>query len=238
MTRTPTVALAAALAVAAVLLAGCGPATTASSPTGAGTTESPSAPGTSTPASAASAPAPRATPTTTAAPPARGGVLPVEDPDHSTAQPFPAAGSCHARPVPNGTLPDPACTPGATDPQVTQATIGTTICRAGGYTSTVRPPESVTTTEKRSALRSYNDTGPTSTYELDHLVSLELGGSPNSPHNLWPEPGASPNPKDKLEGALHDLVCSHRMTLTDAQNAIAGDWVTTYRQVLGTAPAG
>jgi len=72
----------------------------------------------------------------------------------------------------------------------------------------------------------------------DHLVSLELGGSPNSPHNLWPEPGGSPNPKDKLEGALHDLVCSHRMTLTDTQNAIARDWVTTYRQVLGTAPAG
>lgn len=64
----------------------------------------------------------------------------------------------------------------------------------------------------------------------------ELGGSPNSPHNLWPEPGAAPNPKDKLETALHDLVCSYRMTLTDAQNAIAGDWVSAYRQVLGTPP--
>jgi len=165
-------------------------------------------------------------------------VLPAEDPDHGTAQPFPAAGSRHARPVANGTLPDPGCTPGANDPHVTQATIGTTICRAGGYTSTVRHPESVTAVEKRSALRSYSDTAPTSAYELDHLVSLELGGSPNSPHNLWPEPGASPNPKDKLESALHDLVCTHRMTLTDAQNAIAGDWVTTYRQVIGTDPNG
>jgi len=69
-------------------------------------------------------------------------------------------------------------------------------------------------------------------------VSLELGGSPNSPHNLWPQPGASPNPKDKLELALYDLVCSHRMTLTDAQNAIAGNWVTTYHQVLGAEPPG
>ncbi len=69
-------------------------------------------------------------------------------------------------------------------------------------------------------------------------MSLELGGSPNSPHNLWPQPGASPNPKDKLELALYDLVCSHRMTLTDAQNAIAGNWVTTYHQVLGAEPPG
>jgi len=209
MTRTVT--LVAAVTVTAATLAGCGPATTA------GTT---------------------ITPAPTAAPAAGGGVLSAEDPDHSTAQPFPTAGSCHARTVPHGTLPDSGCTSGATDPHVTQATIGTTICRAGGYTSTVRPPEAVTSVEKRSALRSYNDTAPTATYELDHLVSLELGGSPNSPRNLWPEPGASPNPKDTLETALHDLVCSHRMTLTDAQNAIAGNWVTTYRQVIGTDPMG
>ena len=68
-------------------------------------------------------------------------------------------------------------------------------------------------------------------------MSLELGGSPNSPHNLWPQPGGSPNPKDKLETALDDLVCSNRMTLTDAQTAIAGDWVSTYRHVLGRDPA-
>ncbi len=239
MTRN-ALATVAVLAVTAVALAGCGSATTAGTPTGTAPTGSSSAPATTTPGRGASTttPAPRGAPTTTAVPPAAGGVLPAEDPDHGTAQPFPAAGSCHARPVPNGTLPDPVCTPGATDPHVTQTTLDTTICRAGGYTSTVRPPEAVTSVEKRSALRSYSDTAPTSTYELDHLVSLELGGSPNSPRNLWPEPGGSPNPKDKLEGALHDLVCSHRMTLTDAQNAIAGDWVTTYRQVIGTAPAG
>jgi hypothetical protein len=127
--------------------------------------------------------------------------------------------------VPNGTLPDPLCTPGAVDPHVTQATIGATICRRGGHTSTVRPPASVTGTEKKSALRAYNDTAPSSGYEPDHLVPLELGGSPNNPRNLWPEPGAAPNPKDKLETALHDLACSHRMTLTDAQTTIATDWV-------------
>lgn len=241
MTCTPSPALAAAALVAAVVLGGCGP-TTATTPTG--TAGSSVAAGTSTPGGGASSPAaaPRIGPTTpTAAPPttvpaAAGGALPVEDPDHGTAQPFPTAGACHTRPVANGTLPDPTCTPGATDPHVTQTTIATTICRAGGYTSTVRPPQSVTSIEKRASITAYAAPGPLSSYEFDHLVSLELGGSPNSPHNLWPQPGASPNPKDKLETALHDLVCSNRMTLTDAQTAIAANWVTAYRQVLGTAP--
>ena len=224
MTQSPGFTLVAAMAVAAVMLAGCGSTGTAGSPA-AGTV----------PASAATTRI-GAGPGPTAAPPAAGGVLPVEDPDHGAAQPFPTAGSCHARDLPGGTLPDPTCTPGATDPHVTQTALDTTICRSGGYTSTVRPPVSVTSTEKRSALRAYNDTAPTNTYELDHLVPLELGGSPNSPHNLWPQPGASPNPKDKLETALHNLVCTHHMTLIDAQTAIATDWVTSYRQVLGTAP--
>jgi len=152
MTRN-ALATAAVLAVTAAALAGCGPATTAGTPTGTAPTGSSSAPATTTPGRGASTttPAPRGAPTTTAAPPAAGGVLPAEDPDHGTAQPFPAAGSCHARPVPNGTLPDPVCTPGATDPHVTQTTLDTTICRAGGYTSTVRPPESVTS--RREAVR-------------------------------------------------------------------------------------
>ena len=47
-------------------------------------------------------------------------------------------------------------------------------------------------------------------YEVDHLVSLELGGS-NDIANLWPEL-ASPKPgfheKDKVENYLHAQVCS------------------------------
>lgn len=197
----------AVLLVSTAVIAGCGPTSTASA--GSAITDPPAG--------------------------STGG-LAAEDPDHHSAQPFPAPRTCHDRAVADGTLPDRACTPGATDPHVTQATIDTTICRSGGYTKAVRPPASVTATEKRSALSAYDDGAPTSSYELDHLVPLELGGSPNSPRNLWPEPGRAPNPKDKLETALHDLVCSHRMTLTDAQDAVAGDWVNAYRQVLGTPP--
>ena len=142
-----------------------------------------------------------------------------------------------ARTVPGGVLPDPACTPGAADPHVTQANLASMVCRPGGYTKSVRPPVAVTRVEKRAALAAYGDTGPASDFELDHLVPLSLGGSPNSPRNLWPEPGSVPNPKDKLEGALQDLVCADRMPLADAQQAIATDWVAAYRQVLGRDPA-
>ena len=67
--------------------------------------------------------------------------------------------------------------------------------------------------------------------ELDHLVSLELGGA-NDAANLWPEYPPTPNPKDKVENALHAAVCDGRVKLTAAQNAIASNWETA-EQVLG-----
>jgi hypothetical protein len=148
-----------------------------------------------------------------------------------TVQPQPRAGACHARGHGVFTLPDRRCTPGAVDRRVTQRTLATTICRSG-YTKTVRPPESVTSVEKRRSMAAYGDSGRTSAYEYDHLISLELGGAPNDARNLWPEPGASPNPKDKLENLLHRRVCDGRMTLAAAQRAIAGDWVAAYHQLI------
>src|SRR5262249_58492647 len=59
--------------------------------------------------------------------------------------------------------------------------------------------------------------------ELDHLVSLELGGS-NDITNLWPEVGSLPNPKDTVENALHRAVCDRRVSLRRAQRAIATNW--------------
>lgn len=71
-------------------------------------------------------------------------------------------------------------------------------------------------------------------YEVDHLISLELGGS-NSIKNLWPEPGF-PNPKDKLENRLHAMVCSGQISLLQAQHDIATNWVQSYRTLVGPAP--
>jgi hypothetical protein len=168
------------------------------------------------PSSPASPPA-----TTTAVNPP--GMLAIHDPGIVTGSL--AGRTCHYAPPAATPLPDPACTPGSIDPAVTQATIATTICRKGGYTSTVRPPASQTTAFKyRQAYPAYDVPASTPT-ELDHLVSLELGGS-NDATNLWPEPPPSPNPKDRVEDTLHAAVCAHRVTLAAAQSAIASDWLT------------
>jgi hypothetical protein len=85
-------------------------------------------------------------------------------------------------------LPDPARTPGALNPEVTQATIGTTIC-VRGWTQTVRPPQAYTHALKRQQIREFGYADRhLSAYEEDHLVPLGLGGAPYDPRNLWPEP--------------------------------------------------
>jgi hypothetical protein len=119
---------------------------------------------------------------------------------------------------------------------VTQADIGSTICRSG-YSSSIRPPESVTEPEKIASLAAYGQPDEPSNYEYDHLVSLEIGGAVNDPRNLWPEPGASPNVKDVLENRLHSLVCSGQLALATAQAAIATDWETAYARYVGAMPA-
>jgi hypothetical protein len=145
-------------------------------------------------------------------------------------QPQPAAGSCHPRGSGLNQRPDSRCTPGVVNPAVTQATIGSTICKSG-WTKSVRPSSSITATEKLGSLRAYGETPP-SRFEYDHLVPLELGGAVNDARNLWPEPdyparaGFYLNPKDRLETSLKRRVCDGRMTLAIAQREIASNWVS------------
>jgi hypothetical protein len=40
-----------------------------------------------------------------------------------------------------------------------------------GWTSTVRPPESVSEPEKRASMAAYGASGPLSAYEYDHVLS-------------------------------------------------------------------
>lgn len=128
-------------------------------------------------------------------------------------------------------LPDPACTPGATNPDVTQSTIHKTIC-VSGWTATVRPPTSYTNPLKvqQIGLYGYADTNP-SDYEEDHLIPLELGGAPRAATNLWPEPrydagGSTAADKDTVENRLKQEVCAGEITLTTARHAIATDFRT------------
>jgi hypothetical protein len=145
----------------------------------------------------------------------------------------PAPRSCHARGSGLYVEPDPTCTPGSLNPAVTQATIAQTIC-VSGWTETVRPSESVTEPEKLASLAAYGDGGSPHEFEYDHFVSLELGGALNDPRNLWPEPGASPNPKDAVENDLHRMVCDGQLHLAQAQHIIATNWVSWARS--HTAP--
>jgi hypothetical protein len=135
-------------------------------------------------------------------------------------------------------LPNRARTPGAVNPAVTESDIGSTICKSG-WTSTIRPPSSVTTALKKHQLATgyaYKGDMKTKDYEEDHLISLELGGAPASAANLWPEPynvtdGA--RVKDRIENKLHSLVCAHTLTLAAAQQAIATNWWTAYQKYVG-----
>lgn len=146
------------------------------------------------------------------------GLLAIHDPGQVTGT---LAGPCENRD--DGLLPDRSCTPGAIDPAVTQANIGSTICRAG-YTGTVRPPEAQTEAFKWSvaepAYGQHDVSG-----ELDHLIPLELGGD-NDARNLWVEAGPIPNPKDAAENALNQAVCDGQIPLRTAQREIARNWLT------------
>ena len=157
-------------------------------------------------------------------------------------------------------IPRPDAFPGATNPNVTPANMKDNICKKGWSTKSIRPKTSYTNALKATQLKSLNYTlanklpsvntksGTTkrpdirkciarsatpACYEEDHLISLELGGHPTSPDNLWPEPWFgtwNAKVKDALEDRLHAMVCSGDISLRDAQKAIATDWVGAYRK--------
>jgi len=107
-------------------------------------------------------------------------------------------------------------TPGVLNPDVTQSTIAATVCRHG-WTKTVRPPVSYTNALKAKGLRAYGLRGPPSAFQEDHLISLELGGDPVDPRNLWPEPYPRAAEVDAIENELNRQVCSGALTLAEAQ---------------------
>jgi hypothetical protein len=121
------------------------------------------------------------------------------------------------------------------DPQFTPGDVLTTdtsaVCKSG-YSSSVR---NVPVSEKRQVYQEYGISypEPQGTYEVDHFISLELGGS-NDIKNLWPEP-ADPKPgfheKDAVENYLHEQVCNGTMPLTEAQKEISTDWYAVYLRI-------
>lgn len=121
-------------------------------------------------------------------------------------------------------LPDSACTPGAVFGGVTKQQI--CIRR---YSKTVR---NVPASKKGRVYSEYGITRRSpGEYEVDHLISLELGGS-NDIANLWPE-AATPIPgfhqKDQEENYLHKEVCKGLIPLAQAQEQIASDWLKLFQ---------
>jgi hypothetical protein len=193
----------------------------------------------------------------------------------------PQARPRHTGPV--DIYPDSAMTPGAANPTITQQNIGDNICNPHWSTKLIRPPSGYTSKLKRKQLREYGDTvhqtraelinpdtgrvdrtrcvahsDNMACYEEDHLISLENGGDPRDPHNLWPESyntrvggvimGA--RQKDVVEGYIHDEICyaipgsrensyipaSTSITLKRGQEILARDWYACYEAIKAGKP--
>ena len=106
--------------------------------------------------------------------------------------------------------------PGALNPDVTQATLSSTVC-VPGYSKRIGPPASYTGSLKRKQIREWGLPGGPEDYQEDHLISLSLGGHPTDPRNLWPEPHPRAEEVDKFEIDLHEQLCAGRISLRDAQ---------------------
>ena len=133
----------------------------------------------------------------------------------------------------NGALPDRRCTPGR---PLREGDCGRRLH------TRVRGPRAQRLAVGRDA--AHAEYGITKHFngasgEVDHLVSLELGGS-NAEANLFPE-AATPKPgsheKDRLENKLHQLVCKGQLGLRTAQRAIGRDWVAAYGKYVGPVPS-
>jgi hypothetical protein len=144
--------------------------------------------------------------------------------------------------------PNPKTTPGALDPRVTQATVQETIC-VPQYTDIVGLSLAYADPIKDKMLKDRHLPGTVENYELDHLIPLELGGSPTSPQNLWMQPYGDANhplvatdkwpddgsalpgahQKDEVEATLRTQVCDGKIALREAQEQIRTDWYAVYK---------
>lgn len=129
-------------------------------------------------------------------------------------------------------LPNPELTPGAIDPDATASV----ICVRGytsGQNSKGNLVRDVPASVKTAIFKRYGIDPKSDKFEIDHLISLELGGS-NDPNNLWPQSYTTTpfnaHVKDALEDRLHALVCSGKVDLREAQSAIARDWIAAYKK--------
>ncbi|MBS1722735.1 MAG: hypothetical protein JSS66_06970 [Armatimonadetes bacterium] len=128
-------------------------------------------------------------------------------------------------------MPDPVKTPGDRLPVSVEQ-----IARPG-YARSVR---NVSGSLKRKVYVSYGILShKPNEYAIDHLISLQLGGS-NDIKNLWPLAMHGPwnaRIKKVLEDKLHDMVVKRQISLSQAQNEISINWVQAYQNYVGPGEA-
>lgn len=117
------------------------------------------------------------------------------------------------------------------DERVTQQSVADTICRPD-YVDAVSPPFDVMMANKDRMLAERGisaDAG--ASYALDRRVPVLLGGSPDAPANLDLLPWAGDQGarrKARLVVHLKRCVCEGKMSLSDAQASIVGNWSAAY----------
>ena len=133
-------------------------------------------------------------------------------------------------------LPNPKLTPGVARP-LSKAT----ICSTKWGTDR----RFVTLAMKRQVFAAYGiPWSEHAKYEVDHLVSRELGGA-DAVANLWAEPWVltvngkemGAHQKDRAENATHRAVCAGQITLAEAQRQIVEDWTKLYVRFVGAFPS-
>jgi hypothetical protein len=133
-------------------------------------------------------------------------------------------GSCHSV----GGLPDPACTPGAIDPRMTQANIESTNCRVG-YTASVRPPAAYAEALKQRQMGAYRLGRTAVGIRRGPPDSARGGRKPDRP--AQPLARAEDGPGRRNGGGQgpgreppHQAVCEGTITLAAAQAIFMTDW--------------
>lgn len=138
-----------------------------------------------------------------------------------------------------GDLPDPNLTPGATDPEVSEANIKDSICKVTHFTWTEghMPPASFLAPIEKDLIKQYGyQDDNLKHYQADHLIPLSLGGHPTDPKNIWPQvllTKWSARRKDYLEQIMHEKVCKGEVSLKDAQDMFRTNWIEGYKKYIG-----
>lgn len=145
---------------------------------------------------------------------------------------IPPAGACKVQTKSGFTFPDPSCTPGAVNPALTLQVLKKKTFKTGCERDLATNPD-----DKKATYGWYNVTKPANNREphmiceLDHLISIEIGGA-DTLDNIWPQCGPKGSTganryfkqKDMVENYLAAQVRAGKMELKDVQSGIATDW--------------